>query len=242
MATNPINVICMKWGSRYDPTYVNRLRNMVRRNLNLKHRFICFTDDSRGIETDIEIKPLPDVRVPVGSEWSWQNKLGIFAQPLSDITGSVLWLDLDVVIVGQLDSFFQLPGPFRIIREYRTRPEEQHGNSSVFRFEAGAYPNVLKAFLADPLGVRSRFEGDQEFISSIFKPLSFWPEEWCPSFRRHCMYRTPLCYLLRPRIPPGAKIIVFHGFPKPPDAARGYFRFRSLKYCHPTPWIKEHWR
>jgi hypothetical protein len=43
------------------------------------------------------------------------------------------------------------------------------------------------------------------------------------------------------RLPAGARIIVFHGQPKPPDAARGVWpeRFKGLR---PTPWIEEHWR
>ena len=237
-----VNVVCMKWGTRYGAECVNRLRSMVRRQLGLQHRFICFTDDASGIGQDIDVKPLPKVEVPKGCEWVWQNKLGIFASPLGDITGPVLWLDLDVVIVDRLDVFFGLPGKFWIIQDYRTRPEEQRGNTSVFRFEAGAHPEVLEKFLADPAGVRANFEGDQEFVSSLFKPLSFWPAEWCPSFREHCMERPPRCYFNVPRLPKGARVVIFHGHPKPADAARGCLVRGGIKYCRATPWVAENWR
>ena len=41
-------VLCMKWGRRYDPDYVNKLYNMVRRNLTRAHRFLCLTDEPQG--------------------------------------------------------------------------------------------------------------------------------------------------------------------------------------------------
>jgi len=43
-----VNVICLKWGTRYDAGYVNRLRRMVQRHLIQPHRFVCLTDDTIG--------------------------------------------------------------------------------------------------------------------------------------------------------------------------------------------------
>jgi hypothetical protein len=40
----PVNVICIKWGTKYGPDYVNRLRNMVQRHLHRPHRFVCLTE------------------------------------------------------------------------------------------------------------------------------------------------------------------------------------------------------
>ena len=34
------HIICMKWGTKYGPEYVNRLRSMVRRHLKRPHRFV----------------------------------------------------------------------------------------------------------------------------------------------------------------------------------------------------------
>ena len=43
-------VICLKWGTRYGPEYVNRLYSMVKRHTEHALRFICITDDPSGIE------------------------------------------------------------------------------------------------------------------------------------------------------------------------------------------------
>ena len=236
-----VNVICMKWGTVYGPNYVNHLRSMVRRNLKLKHRFVCFTDDIRGVEPDIEIHPLPKVHSHPGPERFW-NKLGIFAKPLSNITGSVLCLDLDVVIVDCIDCFFEAKGDFFMVRDYhRHKSGAASGNMSVCRYEAGRHANILEKFERDPEAVEANYKFDQEFVSGNVPKVEFWPEAWCPSFKKHCLFRVPRCYFETPRIPPGARIVVFHGHPKPPDAARGCLVRNGIKYCRPTPWVKEHW-
>ena len=61
-----MNVICMKWGSKFGAEYVNRLRSMVVRHLPHPHRFVCFTEDARGIDPAVEVAPLPEVRLPDG--------------------------------------------------------------------------------------------------------------------------------------------------------------------------------
>ena len=43
------NVICIKWGTKFGPEYVNRLYKMVQKNLSLPHRFVCFTDSAEGL-------------------------------------------------------------------------------------------------------------------------------------------------------------------------------------------------
>ncbi|MCC2663826.1 MAG: glycosyl transferase, partial [Geminicoccaceae bacterium] len=34
-------VLCMKWGQRYGPDYVNRLHGMLQRHLTVGHRLVC---------------------------------------------------------------------------------------------------------------------------------------------------------------------------------------------------------
>ena len=54
-----VNVICIKWGNVYDAEYVNKLQNMIVRNTSYSISFYCFTDDSKGLNEDIIVKPLP---------------------------------------------------------------------------------------------------------------------------------------------------------------------------------------
>ena len=59
-----VNVMCLKWGNKYGPEYVNRLHNMVKRNLTIPHRFVCFTDDPKGLQEGIETFPCPPIPLP----------------------------------------------------------------------------------------------------------------------------------------------------------------------------------
>ena len=127
------NILCMKWGVKYGPEYVNRLYGMVHRNLQGPFRFICLTDKADGIRSEVECFPLPALALPAGIPERGWNKLTTFSADLCDkygLQGSVLFLDVDVVITGALDDFFTYPGSFLIIHDYK-RPRRITGNSSV---------------------------------------------------------------------------------------------------------------
>lgn len=95
----------MKWGDKYGPEYVNRLYNMVERNTTLPFKFICFTDNADGLLPEVSVRPLPDMPLPPDKERGWR-KLSLFRDDVG-LEGRVLFLDLDVVIVGNIDGFLQ---------------------------------------------------------------------------------------------------------------------------------------
>ena len=130
------NVVCMKWGTRYGPEWVNRLYGMVARNTTWTIRFVCFTDDAQGIRSEVECQPLPEVRFDAGKIGKYWPKLGLMQEGLGGLEGMTLFLDLDLVIIDSLDAFFELPGRFLIIREWKD-PQLGYGNSSVVRFFIG---------------------------------------------------------------------------------------------------------
>ena len=103
------NIICMKWGTKYGPEYVNRLASMVRRNITIPYRFVCMTDDATGLDAGIDARPLPDFDDPGGPERGWR-KISTFRRPLFDLEGPTLFLDIDIVIVGNIDCLFSHPG------------------------------------------------------------------------------------------------------------------------------------
>ncbi|MBN8763515.1 MAG: hypothetical protein J0I63_09885, partial [Thiobacillus sp.] len=54
-----VNVLCLKWGTRYGAHYVNRLYRGVGRNLSRPFRFFCCTEDASGLDAGVEIIPFP---------------------------------------------------------------------------------------------------------------------------------------------------------------------------------------
>ncbi len=230
----------MRCGDRYGPGYVNRLFAMVARNLALPHRFVCLTDDAAGIRPEVECRPLPAIELADAPPHSGWRKLSCFAPELDDLGGQVLFLDLDLVVVAEIDCLFAHPGAFCIIENW-TQPGRGVGNSSVFRFNAGAHRDVLARFRADPAQIIRRWPNEQTYLSRTVEEVTYWPRSWCRSFKHDCLPARPLRPFKQARIPAGARIIVFHGEPKPPEAARGMWR-KSLLGLRAVPWIDEYWR
>jgi hypothetical protein len=230
----------MRWGDRYGPDYVNRLFAMVARHLAAPHRFVCLTDDPTGIRSEVECRPLPAIELADAPPHSGWRKLSCLSPELDDLDGPVLFLDLDLVIVASIDCLFAHPGAFCIIENW-TQRGRGIGNSSVFRFEAGAHRAVLQRFCADAAEIVRSWPNEQTYLSRSVGEVTLWPQSWCRSFKHDCLPARPLRPFREAGIPENARVIVFHGEPKPPEAARGVWP-QSQTGLRPVSWIAEHWR
>lgn len=232
----------MKWGTKYGPEYVNRLYGMVRRHLSGEFRFVCLTDDPLGLRSEVECFAIPDLALPQGIPERGWKKLTVFQPDLHGLRGTALFLDVDVVVVGSLDPFFEHPGEFLIIHDWK-RPWRVTGNSSVYRFRLGELGGVLSYFHEHQAEIRAQFRNEQAYLSSYLHErgkLAYWPSQWCKSYKYHCIPPWPLNYLKEPAIPHDARVVVFHGEVNPPDALVGR-RNRFLRFVKPAPWIARHW-
>lgn len=251
-----LNILCMKWGTLYGPQDVNNLYRGVSRHLARPFRFVCFTDDTTGLEPGIEALPLPELGIP-NKDTRWR-KLALFGRHLGGLEGTALFLDLDVVITGDLEPFFGLPGEFLILRDddlFRPKPLRRltpardrfmHmvGNTSVFRYTIGAHPEVLDNYVADPAAAAERYEHEQQMVSDILDrqgKLTYWPRGWCVSFKNDCVGRGLRSYLRDPICPAGARIVLFAGSPKMADvlAARGSRWYRRIGNID---WLRRAWQ
>jgi hypothetical protein len=239
-----VNVICMKWGTLYGPHYVNRLYAMTARHMDRPFRFVCLTDDASGLRPEVEAFPIPEMRIdPPYENLPWR-KLALYAPQVGDLTGTTLFLDLDVVIVGPMGPFFDHPGEYCIIHNW-THPKDIVGNSSVFRYEIGAHVDLLDRFHAESTERWVReYRNEQRFLSHQLgrERLTYWPAEWCVSFKKHCLPGGWRNWIFPATVPAGARIVVFHGNPNPDDALAGRWPGGLHKQLRPARWIAEHWR
>ena len=112
-------VVCMKWGSRYGPEYVNRLNKSIKKHTKRKTKLYCFTDNTANIDRNIICKPLPKIYLPENISNTPWRKMSLWQYPLYDLKGDVLFLDLDLVITGNLDRFFDYkPGNYCVIENW----------------------------------------------------------------------------------------------------------------------------
>lgn len=240
-------VICIKWGTLYGIEYLNRLASMVQRNTKRPTRLVCFTDDGVGADLSIEIAPLPPINLPQLRKVSPWRKVSLWQNPLHDLSGDVLFLDLDIVITGSIDEIFDYePGKFCIAQNW-TQPGGKIGNTSVYRFPVGEMTYIFDEFARNGQTIVDTFPNSQTFISTTAKEMTFFPPEWCVSFKHTLMPTWPLNFFVVPPLPPRTKVVAFTGKPDPHEARDGIWPVNATwkklyKHVRPTPWIAEHWR
>ncbi len=243
-------VLCMKWGKAYSADYVNILYRAVSANLEQPFRFICLTDDDNGLDRSIEAYPLPDMGLTTErlKNGGWQ-KLCMFAPTLYQIEGRVLFLDLDIVIVGALDVFFDNSSPLTMIREWPKfwhrvlmRQDQAGGNSSVLAFDIGTQTQIYHAFMADSAAAFANFRNEQRFLAAHAQGLIYWSKGLCLSFKADLMHFPPLNFLRRPRaLPSNARIVAFHGWPLPQDVCSHSWGTGFRRGFGKVGWVQDCW-
>ncbi|NJM36393.1 MAG: glycosyl transferase [Akkermansiaceae bacterium] len=267
----PKHIFCMKWGTAYGAKDVNILYAMVARNLTDYFQFTCFTDDTSGIRKEVNCLPLPPLgcEIPADVPGKWP-KVALWSKNLYGLEGVALFIDLDSVIVGNIDSYFEHGDPSDVItaRNWLNKLSKS-AQTSVFRFPIGGHSYMLENLQADPANVSRKFQYEQNYVTHNIKGgVKFWPEPWTRHFRVHCMGAWPLRYLRPPILPKSAKIITFPGLPGPADAMHGKWtetseartpgqhlrwvwqkfisgqkwRKHISRYLQKPDWLEKHWR
>ena len=225
---------CLKWGNKYSSTYVNTLKNMVARNTTVPYEFVCFTDSSEGLDKDIRVEPLP--KIPTVGWWFKPY----FLSGELPFKGTLLFLDLDLVVYKNIDDLFNYkPGKFCIIRDFnRTfRQSWDRMNSSVFRTEIGMHDNLWQDFKRNPATHTQRNRGDQDWMFRHIKGHEFWPDDWIQSYKWEMRNKSQLKFVNgkrnfvdidEPKVNPNTRIAVFHGDPNPADCK--------------DPWVVDRWK
>ena len=158
-------IICMKWGSRYGSEFVNRLYASIIRHTIRPTRLYCFTDVNDGIVPEVICKPLPEIKLPKLISFTPWRKISVWQYPFNKLNGDILFLDLDLVITGNLDRFFDYkPGNYCVIENW-TQIGQNIGNTSCFRFPVGKYNAVFTKFQKNPIEIWKRYHIEQIYLS-----------------------------------------------------------------------------
>jgi hypothetical protein len=240
-------IVCMKWGKRYPAPYVNCLWAMIKRNTTRPTRLVCYTDDAAGICPEVTTHPMLQIPLPESLAWRPWRKIALWAPELPGAAGDVLFLDLDIVITGSLDEFFDhAPGASFCVIENWTQMGSGIGNTSCYRFRVGAHSYIYDRLCRDPAGVTGAFPNSQTYISRTIAEKTFWPASWCVSFKHTLIPRWPMNFFREAPLPADTKVVCFTGKPDPDEARDGRWPApwykRIYKHVRPTPWIAEHWR
>jgi alpha-N-acetylglucosamine transferase len=168
-------VACVYWEGKnnvYSPKWVDKLRLMVDNNLHIPYKFVCLSN------VDV-----PCERIPLERNWKgWWSKIELFKP--GQFEDRVLYLDLDVLILDDLQPIIDFPSSFAIIKAKPRRKiyinrkeglEIKRYNSSVMVFE----PVVTTPLYTDinDMVIR-KYRSDQDWIGQRFPALSTFPKEW----------------------------------------------------------------
>lgn len=220
-----LNVICVKHGTKYSDLHVNRLYSMVKRHLTIPHQFVCFTEDSKNINSDIKIIPLYDD--PRIKGWWW--KPYIFNSQHFKSEDVNLYFDLDMVIVNNIDKLVRyIPGHFVGLEDLgRVFNKPQKLGSAILRWQGSMYKDIWDSFSQNPDISRKFPGGDQDWIWNLHKArLKFFPKDWILSYKWEVrtieeLIRIDNKWFFKDvrdvEIPKDTAVLAFHGTPDMED-------------------------
>lgn len=263
-----VNVICIKWGTYYKASDINKLYAAIKRNTSYPVDFYCFTECPEGLKSEINVQPLPVLDVkPEENKYGYKKEAGLCDDNLGNLKGQrVFFFDIDSLIVGNLDDLFTYPKDdgFYIINDWAHRKGKKAnkvGQASCYSWVVGTLGYIKEYFEQHPNEVTDKYyTACQEYLSDKviekYGKLNFFPEDWFKSFRFHCLPHPLLRYFVAPKKPDikDLKMIAFHGVTNMQEAYDGvwcsdknnrkYPRGYKKLYKHilPTKWVKEYWR
>ncbi len=208
-----LTVICvLKSGGIYDASWVERLKRGVERNLKRPHKFVCLSD------VDV-----PCERIPMTHNWpTWWGKIELFKPGV--ITGDTLFLDLDTVVTGDIDDIARLDCDFAMLQNFNNPKMVGSGVMWFSKVPHKVYEKFVRqpdAYIAHhERNANGSYVGDQAFIwDALEHDIEFITDKFAgiKSYKYHC----------RSYLPDDAKIVCFHGNPRPTEVK--------------TPWMETHW-
>jgi hypothetical protein len=169
---------------RYTGKWVDRLRAMVARHTDRPFRTVCLTDQPEALPKGVEPVVIPNR----GDVRGWWAKMNLF-DPEMPFDERVLYLDLDVLVLGDLAPIIDYPADFALCAD--SAPDWQGRgdrrtikgyNSSCMVWDHLARARFYRDFDA---GMPDRLWGDQDALKQMSPNEATFPEEWVVRVRPH---------------------------------------------------------
>lgn len=236
MTPSIIDCACVIHGDAYSWIYVERLYNMLKRHLTRDIRLHVYTEAERPVPAPMIKHALPTWGIH-GPKRSWWYKMKLF--DFSEHCGPLLYFDLDIVIVNNIDWICELPPAwFWTVQDFKYiwRPRSQTINSSIMWWDTRRFSQVWENFQQQDLQkVIKQYRGDQDYLNQVLQnsQVRFLDPERIRSWRWQCLEggfavnRRLKVTDFKTMLPLNTDVLVFHGYPKP----------HEIK----DPVIQQHW-
>ena len=223
--SSPINCACVIHGNGYSWDYVERLYSMLSRNLSRPIKMHVYTEEHREVPAPYIKHTLVNWELS-GPKRAWWYKMQLFNSEYHQ--GSLLYFDLDIVIVDNIDWIWQSNlDYFWAVRDFKHlwKPTNFGVNSSIMWWNTTTFDYIWQNFKIQELSrILKKYHGDQDYISDVLitSKRRFFDIERIKSWRWQCLdggYNFAQKRHLLPNtgttVLHPTSIMVFHGKPKP---------------------------
>lgn len=183
---------CYKYGDGFTPEYVDKLQENVEQHLNTDYEFVVVT---------------PSRNLPPKAKGFW-IKLELFKK--DRFNGPIVYLDLDTIIVGEVTEIFTYPHKFTMGTDW----QKHTGPNSTFMAWDGTQ-DLSHLDVPFDWQIMNRYTrggrwGDQWFVfEKVGLPIT-WLDTLFPGALVSYKFTVS-----RVGLPSSAKIVAFHGSPRP---------------------------
>lgn len=228
--TSKIDIVCLKWGTKFSVDYVNNLYSGIARNTSVDFTFHCFTENSDGILDGIVVHDLPNNNLS-----GWWNKLWLFSEELPLPEGSrVMFFDLDTIVTGNIDDILNYGCPQDMVGlvNFYYPPGFASG---LMMWKHGTQTHIWERFKQNPSSaIAVSPDGDQEWTARNLTQY----EQWQNLFPNRIYSYKKSCST---GLPEDARIVCYHGTPSIIESFTKTVR-NSNGVWEPQEWVKEYWR
>lgn len=225
-SSEPVDCACVIHSTGYDWVYVERLHNMLQRNIPQGVCMHVYTEPERPVPSHMIRHDLINWPGVSGPRRSWWYKLQLF-DPMHH-QGNMLYFDLDTVILRDIDWMLCLdPAYLWGVQDFKylQNPGRMTLNSSIMWWHVPSFGDVWHNFCKQDIAtVMRRYPGDQDYIQATLGHgrIRYFEQHHVESWRWQCLdggYDFDRRVHHRPNtgtvINPDTSVIVFHGNPKP---------------------------
>lgn len=205
-------------GKKVPSLYINNLYQGVKRFASRDFKFVCFTNERMQLNPAIEVRKFPMVTTK-----GVLPRLYMFSRAAGLFGHQVLCLDIDIIIVGNLEPFMSYEGEFCARSKFKPG-EEYKLDGDIMSFSANDHTECKfwEPFISNlDRSVRMAKGRERYWMRHVAGQFA---DRWEPglvvSYKRHVARKQ--------KIPPGARIISCHGYPRP----------HQIK----SAWVRQYWK
>lgn len=204
------SVVCvLRSGGDYTPAHVRALMHSIERWWPRWQplRRVVLTDTPIDME-GVEERALSDMASVYGGN-GWWAKLDLFAREHDDL-GTMLYLDLDTLIVGPLDALAGVTH-LMLLQDFMQPARVQSG---LMALPLWARQEARTQWAGAEWTLPAQYRGDGEALDALWRhSADRWqlrvPRDTIVSYKAHVRNRKGQ------EPPPGTRVICFHGRPRP---------------------------